>query len=77
MIELIEPYTPRPIRSLGQWIEAGIRLKVHGIAYHMAWRELAQLLVGRNHYGVGFVGVHDGRGAIFNGRLLLLIFCLN
>lgn len=28
-------------------------------------RALAQLLVGQNHYGVGFVGVHDGRGAIF------------
>jgi len=31
MIELNEPYAPRPIRSLGRWTEAGMRLKVHGL----------------------------------------------
>lgn len=79
MIDLIEPYAPRPIRSFGQWTVAGMRLKVHGIAYHLAQpraevieaardlvqRELPQLSAGQNHYGVGFVGIHDGRGAIF------------
>lgn len=28
-------------------------------------RELPRLIAGQNHYGVGFVGIHDGRGAIF------------
>jgi hypothetical protein len=79
MMNLIEPYAPRPIRTLGLWEEAGMRLKVHGIAYHLAQprpevidavrdlvqRELPQLIAGQNHYDVGFVGVHDGRGAIF------------
>ncbi len=76
MIELIEPYAPRPIRSLGQWAEARMRLQVHGIAYRLAEprtevidaahelvrRELPKLIAEKNHYGVGFVGVHDGRG---------------
>ena len=79
MLDLSEPYAPRPIRSLGQWAIAGMRLKIHGIAYQLAQprvevidaahdlvrRELPQLNAGQNHYGVGFVGVHDGRGAIF------------
>ena len=79
MIKLIEPYAPRPIRSLGRWTIAGLRLKVCGIAYQLAQpraevidaardlvqRRLPQLTAGQNHYGVGFVGVHDGRGAIF------------
>lgn len=78
-MELVEPYGPRPIRSLGQWTVAGMRLKVHGIAYQLAQpraevidaahelvcRELPRLIDGQKHYGVGFVGVHDGRGAIF------------
>ena len=78
-MELIEPYAPRPIRSLGQWAEVGMRLKVHGIAYRLEQpraeviemahdlvrRELPQLIAGQNHYGVGFVGIHDGRGALF------------
>ena len=63
MIELNEPYAPRPIRSLGQWIEAAMLLKVHGIAYQLAEprgevidvardlvrRELPQLITGQNH----------------------------
>jgi hypothetical protein len=78
-MELIEPYASRPIRSLGQWAAAGLRLKVYGIAYQMPQprtevidaardlvrRELPQLIAGQNHYSVGFVGVHDGRGAVF------------
>ena len=78
-MELIETYASRPIRSLGLWAEAGVRLKVHGIGYHLAQpraevidaardlvqRELPQLIARQNHYGVGFVGAHDGRGAIF------------
>lgn len=79
MIELNEPYAPRPIRSLEHWAEAGLRLKVHGIGYRLmhpraevidaardlVQHELPQLIAGQNHYGVGFIGVHDGRGAIF------------
>lgn len=78
-MELIEPYASRPIRSLGQWVAAGLRLKVHDIGYQFAQpcaevieaacdlveRELPQLIAGRNHYGAGVVGAHDGRGSIF------------
>jgi hypothetical protein len=76
---LSEPYSPRPITSLQLWMRPPWRLKVYGIAYRgarprpelvgAARSAAAGLLdeVGsrRNHYGVGFVGVHDGRGANF------------
>jgi len=78
-MNLTETYAPRPIRALGQWSVAGLRLKVHGIAYQLAaprpevidaaralvQAELPRLIAGQNHYSAGFVGVHDGRGAIF------------
>jgi hypothetical protein len=79
LIKLREPYRPRPIRFLEEWRDAGWRLKVYGIAYR-AERPRAQLLetakrlarerlpqpaVSESRYGVGFLGVHDGRGANF------------
>jgi hypothetical protein len=76
MIQLIEPYRRRPIRFLELWEPEGWRIKVYGIAYN---RELPRpelvatakrlaanhLANDRNHYGVGFLGIHDGRGANF------------
>lgn len=79
MIMLQEPYQMRPIRFLEWWTEAGWRLKVYGIAYRrdlprpelveaakaVARPLLPQPAVGEGRYGVGFLGVHDGRGANF------------
>jgi hypothetical protein len=78
-IELREPYRPRPIRFLEEWRDAGWRLKVYGIAYRgdrpraalvetakrLARERLPQPAVSESHYGVGFLGVHDGHGANF------------
>lgn len=78
-IELGEPYAPRPIRDLGLWTLQDFRMKAYGIAYRrasprpglvaaaraVAARCLAEHAGGGNHYGVGYVGVHDGRGAAF------------
>ncbi|MGH9944213.1 MAG: isochorismatase [Pyrinomonadaceae bacterium] len=77
---LREPYEPRPIRYLEEWrgVE-GWRLKVYGIAYRrespraelveaakrLARERLPQPGMTESRYGVGFVGVHDGRGANF------------
>jgi hypothetical protein len=79
MFKLREPYRPRPVRFLEEWREAGWRLKVYGIAYRgdrpraelvetakrLAHERLPQPAVNESRYGVGFVGVHDGRGANF------------
>ena len=79
MIELREPYRPRPIRFLEEWRDAGWRLKVYGIAYkgerpraplvetakRVARARLPQPAMGEGRYGVGFLGVHDGRTANF------------
>jgi hypothetical protein len=76
-IDLQEAYDVRPIRFLELWRELGWTLKVYGIAYRserpreelveaakeMARRRLANSTNSDNHYGVGFLGVHDGRGA--------------
>jgi hypothetical protein len=75
---LREPYEPRPIRYLEEWAFEGWRLKVYGITYRrprpraelvetarqLARKSLPASREGRN-YGVGYVGVHDGRGANF------------
>ncbi|HEX8128556.1 MAG TPA: hypothetical protein VF527_05590 [Pyrinomonadaceae bacterium] len=75
---LREPYEPRPIRFLEEWAIDGWRLKVYGIAYrraqpraelietarHVARESLPAAHTGGN-YGVGYVGIHDGRGANF------------
>ena len=79
MIELREPYEKRPIRFLEEWREEGWRLKVYGIAYRrgrprvelietakrLARGKLPRPADGEGRYGVGFLGVHDGRGANF------------
>ena len=77
MIELSEPYAPRPIAFLGLEEIASWRLKLYGIVYRgaspraelvdaarrLAAREVAALEP--QGYQVGFFGVHDGRGSNF------------
>jgi hypothetical protein len=79
MLKLQEPYKTRPIRFLELWQEAGWRMKVYGIAYQgdrprpqlvetakqLARQRLPLAEAQSNHYGVGFIGVHEGRGANF------------
>lgn len=79
MLSLQEPYKTRPIRFLELWQEAGWRVKVYGIAYQgdrprpqlvetakrLARQHLPRPEDQGNHYGVGFMGVHEGRGAAF------------
>jgi len=80
MTELLENYRRRPIRFLELWEEGDWRIKVYGItlaggtlnpellgaAKDAALRWLRQPLApGRRHYGVGFMGVHEGPGANF------------
>lgn len=78
MLKLREPYEPRPIRFLQEWTVDGWRLKVYAITYRrerpraelietarrLARESLPTAREGGN-YGVGYVGVHDGRGANF------------
>jgi hypothetical protein len=78
-IEILEPYTPRPIRPLDTWQLDGWTLKLYGIslagrqppasliqsARPLAAATLPQPPVTANRYGIGFVGVHAGRGADF------------
>lgn len=79
VIELREPYRARAVRFLEEWRDAGWRLKVYGIAYHrerpraplvetakrLARERLPQPAANDSRYGVGFIGVHDGRTANF------------
>jgi hypothetical protein len=79
MIDLQEPYDPRPIRFLELWETGGWRMKVYGVAYRsgrpseelvraakdVAEQRLPQSAEGEGRYGVGFLGVHAGRGANF------------
>lgn len=75
-IVLKEPYAPRPIRFLELWEPDGWRIKVYGIAYRRerpdpelveaakkVARERLSGAAADRHYGVGFLGVHQGRGA--------------
>lgn len=78
MIE-VRAYEPRPIRFLELWEESGWRLKVYGIAFgrplprpelvaaskRVARRRLSESAGDQKNYGVGFLGVHDGRTANF------------
>jgi hypothetical protein len=78
-VRLAEPYAPRPVRPLGTFEHDGWRLKVYGIAYRGA-APSAELLGAAQgiaaqtlpfpatfdgRYGVGFLGVHAGRGHDF------------
>jgi hypothetical protein len=79
MLRLLEPYTPRPIRFLELWEDAGWRIKVYGIVYGggrpdpllleaaraTARARLPEPAVAPGRYGVGFLGVHQGRGVNF------------
>jgi hypothetical protein len=69
-------YEPRPIRFLELWKVHEWRFKVYGISYERdcprpelveAAKETASRLLREKptqllHYGVGFLGIHDGRG---------------
>jgi hypothetical protein len=77
MTKLPEPYAARMIRFLELWEEDGWRLKVYGITYRdggpgaelvETGRGLARACLPRpaaaaRRYGVGFMGVHEGRDA--------------
>lgn len=72
---MIEPYEPRPVRHLGVWEFPDWRLKAYAIALPgaepdarlvEAARERAREVAARpsQHatHGVGFVGIHQGKG---------------
>ncbi len=79
MLPLSESYVPRPVRFLELWAVDGWRLKLYGLSYQrpairselvplakQAARErLRESAAGRPHYQVGYVGINDGRGAVF------------
>lgn len=79
MLDLQEAYKPRAIRFLELWQIPNWQLKVYGIAYEgeyprdilidaakeLARHELPDVSAMKNHYGVGFLGIHDGRDANF------------
>lgn len=84
---LQEAYKKRPIRYLGLVQEAGWKLKMYGIAYNraqpraelidsakmFAGQILPQPAVTDSRYGVGFIGVHDGR----NGNFIFIDWWVN
>ena len=69
-------YAPRPVRVIDRATIEGFRLKVYSIAAkgdrasdelvgagrRMAARHLRDAPTRQHHYGVGFLGIHDGRG---------------
>jgi hypothetical protein len=79
MIRLDEPYRKRPIRPLGLWTIDSWRMKAYGIAYdretpaselteaayRLAGARLQESAAGTAHYGVGFVGIHQGKTGNF------------
>jgi hypothetical protein len=78
-VRLAEPYALRSVRCLELLTFDGWRLKLYGIAYRgerpvqalvdaavaAAQGRLPCPAVTDDRYGMGFVGVHDGRGANF------------
>jgi hypothetical protein len=76
-IKLQESYQSRPIRCLELWEHNGWRMKLYDIAYNRAKPRAELILIAKElakqvlppvddqHYGVGYIGVHDGRGANF------------
>lgn len=72
----MEPYRPRRIRLLERWEPGAWRIKVYGIsaegampadglveaAKAAAARLLEEVASRTEHYGLGFLGVHRGRG---------------
>jgi hypothetical protein len=79
VIELAERYKTRAVRCLGIDRRAGWRLKVYGITYRgerpdaglveaalaVGYERLPTPPTGPDCYGVGFLGVHQGRGENF------------
>jgi prepilin-type processing-associated H-X9-DG protein len=79
MSNTFKPCEPRPIRFLELWQPDDWSVKVYGIAYGrptprtelveaakaVAQEALAETAIATKHYGVGFLGVHDGRTANF------------
>lgn len=79
MLSVAAPYQPRPVRFLELWQEKDWAMKLYGIAHQAdrprpvlfpAAKEVARRHIfspepGVERYGVGFVGIHDGRGAVF------------
>jgi hypothetical protein len=75
-VQLTEPYAVRPVIALGTWQSGDWRLKEYAIAYRRetarpelieaaeaaAARILPAPAVTPTRYGVGFLGIHDGRG---------------
>jgi hypothetical protein len=69
-------FSPRPIRCIDRWEIEGLRLKVYSIAYRrpvaddllvdaarrVVSAQLREHPTRNEHHGVGFVGIHDGRG---------------
>ncbi|MEA3200151.1 MAG: hypothetical protein QOE90_1579 [Thermoplasmata archaeon] len=78
-MKLAGPHATRPISYLGLWTPGAWRLKVYGIRHggaapDPALVEMAKAAAAprlptpdaeRGPYGVGFLGVHQGRGADF------------
>lgn len=72
----LTPYRARPVRFLEIWRTGPWTLKVYGIAHQgptprpalveaaKSWTEsfLRDRPTAQQHYGVGFLGIHDGRG---------------
>ena len=79
MAKPIEPYQTRPIRFLELYEAEGWRLKLYGICSdaplprpgliatmkRLALNRLPYPADGGDRYGVGFAGVHQGRGATY------------
>jgi hypothetical protein len=79
MLNITQPYEPRPIRFLELWKFDDWRMKVYGIAHGkpaprgelieaakvVAQRTLTSLANATSHYSVGFLGIHDGRTGNF------------
>jgi hypothetical protein len=75
VIRLKESYQPRPIRFLELWQVTDWWMKIYGIAYQrplprpeliaaakkVVHAQLSQLCDDYQHYGVGVLGIHDGR----------------
>jgi hypothetical protein len=69
-------YEPRPVRFLELWTTDSWRLKLYGISHDrpaprpeliaaaktQAAKHLREHPTQLTHYGVGFLGIHDGRG---------------
>ncbi len=74
-----ETYRTRAVRFLGHREIKGFRMKVYGIAYQgehpaqdlceaayqLAAERIASSAAATNHYDVGIIGIHEGKGASF------------